>query len=74
MSKKIIVAALLAAFTIPSFAQLLKGSVKGFTLDDDGVQISYSPTGGMVDDQYTTASVDANGNFTYDVPPLRPQQ
>jgi thiol-disulfide isomerase/thioredoxin len=68
MSKKIIVAALLAAFTIPSFAQLLKGSVKGFTLDDDGVQISYSPTGGMVDDQYTTAVVDANGNFTYDVP------
>ena len=68
MSKKTIVAALLAAMTVPSQAQLLKGSLKGLTLDDDGVQISYSPTGGTLDNQYTTAAVDANGNFTYDVP------
>lgn len=68
MSKKTIVAALLAAMTVPSQAQLLKGSIKGLTLDDDGVQISYSPTGGTLDNQYTTAAVDASGNFTYDAP------
>lgn len=68
MSKKTIVAALLAAMTVPSQAQLLKGSLKGLTLDDDGVQISYSPTGGTLDNQYTTVAVDANGNFTYDAP------
>ena len=68
MIKKIIGAALLAAFTLSSHAQLLKGSVSGFTLDDDGIQISYSPTGGAVDNEYTTIPVDKAGNFIYNAP------
>lgn len=67
-NKTTIAAAVLTMFAATANAQLLKGSIKGFTPDDDGVMVSYSPTGGVIDTDYKTLEVAADGTFTYDGP------
>lgn len=64
--KKMIAAFILALSTSVAEAQLLKGTLKGFTADDDGVQIAYTPTGGVLNMTYSDVTVKPDGTFTYD--------
>lgn len=61
-----IAAFILALSTSVAEAQLLKGTLKGFTAGDDGVQIAYTPTGGALNLTYADVTVKPDGTFTYD--------
>lgn len=51
---------------VSTHAQLLKGSVHGFTPNDGDMMVSYSPTGGVFDTQSTQVNLAPDGTFTFD--------
>lgn len=67
-NKTMILCAALAMSAASASAQLLKGSISGFNPGDEGITVVYSPTGGVINTDYKTLQVAADGTFTYDEP------
>lgn len=54
---------------VSTHVQLLKGSVHGFTPNDDDMMVSCSPTGGVFDAQSTQVNLAPGDTFTSDTAP-----
>ena len=57
--------AMLLAMPLMSHAQLLKGVIKGFTVDEAGV--NYSPDGYAINAKMNDLKIQKNGSFTFDM-------
>lgn len=62
------VAALLLICCSQTNAQLLKGICKGFMPEDSTLTITYSPTGGVLDQNFINTKVHKDGSFSWNGP------